>query len=57
MQTTKQFWTERSADLRKRAAAVPEGLERDLLIYQADQLEAAIVMNDVLAAPKVWKPA
>lgn len=54
MQSTVDTWTEQSRQLRQRAVALPFGEERDRLIAQADQLDTAIDMTNMLA---VRRPA
>lgn len=49
MKPTAAVWAEQAADLRKRAETLPLGEDRDRLLIQADQLDAAVDMVKILS--------
>lgn len=52
MKTSAKAWTERAEDLRKLAAPMAAGEERDALLSQAEQLETAAAMSELLSVRK-----
>lgn len=57
MVTTSQTWIEQAVKLRNRAASMDAGGDRDALIAQAEQLEAAAEMSELLSVRKSRRPA
>ena len=57
MATSSQTWIEQAAKLRNRAAAMEAGGDRDALLVQAEQLEAAAEMSELLSVRKPRRPA
>lgn len=55
MQATVKNWIQQAGKLRDRALAIPEGSERDLLLKQADQLDQAIEMTNLLSVKESRK--
>lgn len=52
MKPTAAVWAEQAADLRKRAETLPLGEDRDRLLIQADQLDAAVDMVEILSVQR-----
>ena len=57
MATSSQTSSEQAAELRDRAASMDAGGDRDALLAQAEQLEAAAEMSELLSARKPRRPA
>lgn len=56
MATSSQTWIEQAAKLRNLASSMDAGGDRDALIAQAEQLEAA-EMSELLSVRKPRRPA
>lgn len=52
LKPTAAAWAEQAADLRKRAETLPPGEDRDRVLHQADQLDAAIDMTKILSVQR-----
>ena len=57
MAKSSQTWIEQAAKLRNRAASMDAGRDRDALWAQAEQLEAAAEMSELLSVRKPCRPA
>ncbi|WP_398467042.1 hypothetical protein [Tardiphaga sp.] len=49
---TAAAWAEQAAELRRRADNLPAGEDRERLLNQADQLDAAVDMTKILSVQR-----